>query len=234
MRETTAELYARTGSTRRDFEDYSPGGLTPRAQRRARARKAGLASGRKRRQLARGRRHPHRRTRQDALRLHYPHRQIRRERFEELYWQVRPNGNTRGLETAHRHYVGLFRRYRVSGQHYATTNRERMRALAHAGRPRCRRQVQYLNRLMGQMGLAHVGWKHNQRDTPGHRDHLVVEINSPLRAHKNCTPPTGAGTGPLRGPAVPAFPVIPATENADKPNDKSPRRGRDPCLSRTI
>jgi hypothetical protein len=74
---------------------------------------------------------------------------------------------------------------------------------------------------MGQMGLAHVLWKRRQRDTPGHRDHLVVEIDSPLRAHKNCTPSSGQQELAPSGPAAPAFPVvIPASDRAD--NGRSP------------
>lgn len=203
--------------------DYGPGGLTTRAKRRNWARKngqrGGLASGRRRRQLARGRRPARRRTRQEAICLTYQHRQLNREQFAAVYRRVRPTGNLRGLETAWQHYQGLFTRYRCDGQHYRTTNGQRQLALTARGRARCRRQVQRLNRLMAEMGLAAVSHYRDQRDTPGHRDCLVVEIRTPL---KNVTPsPKGGEPEPsLRSGGSGS---LPQTVEKDPPgNDLSP------------
>lgn len=182
-------------SAARDFKgDYSPGGLAPRAARRARARRAGILSGRARRRLAHGRRVPHRRTRDQALALTYRQRQVTRREFERLYRRARPTGNEGGLETGYQHYLAVFCRYRRDGQHYRTTNQQRAAALTTRGRPRCRRQVQRLNRLLADMGLAVVSHYRDQGATPGHRDCLVVELRTPRS--KNVTPPAGAGALP--------------------------------------
>lgn len=178
-------------SAARDFKgDYSPGGLAGASKRRTLARRAGIASGVKRRQLSTVQRQPRCRSRQQALRLAYSHRQVTREQFEALYRRARPNGNEGGLETAWLYYASLFKRYRVGGQHYRTTNGQRGAALASDQRTRCRRTVQRLNRLMGEMGLATVSHRKDQRATPGHKDCLIVEISSP--SAKKCHPPSGS------------------------------------------
>lgn len=187
--------------------DYAPGGRTRTAQFRYLGQRGGLKSGKRRRQLAKGRRQPHRRTRQQALSLAYRHRQLTRGQFARIYDQARPlrsdrpqaiASHERGCETAYRYYLSLFTRYRVDGNHYRTTNGQRGAALSRAGRPRCRRQLQRLARLMDEMGLAAVSHFKDKRNTPGHRDCLVVEIRSakPL----GCHPPAKAGAPtPLEG-----------------------------------
>lgn len=203
----------------RDFKgDYAPAGLTTRSKRRATGRRGGLASGRKRRQLARGRRVPHARSREQALALSYRHRQLTETQFRTLYFRVRPTGYEAGYRTALEHYRSLFRCYRHAGQHYKTTNQQRGAALSSCGRPRCRRQIQRLNRLMEQMGLAHVIHFKDQRATPGHKDCLVVEIRS--GSLKNVTPPTGAGTGTES--LVPAVPENLKSEPGDEPTSSIP------------
>jgi hypothetical protein len=65
--------------------------------------------------------------------------------------------------------------------------------------------------------------KRVQRATPGQKDHLVVEINFPLRAHKNVTQSFGQQELAPTGLAAPALSVVPATQRPDQPNDKAPR-----------
>lgn len=179
---------------------YSPGGLSGRSRRREIARRAGVASGARRRALSTAGPRERSRDRQQALRLRYRHRQITRAEFERRYFTVRPGGYAAGLETAWQHYVALFKRYRFDGQHFQTTNAQRSAALAGVGRARGRRQVQRLNRLMGAMGLATVLHFHDQGATPGHKDRLIVEIaTAPVQ---KCHPPYGS-----RSPAPPLAPA---------------------------
>lgn len=200
-------------SAARDFNgDYSPGGLSGRALRRARARRAGIASGAARRKLSRGKREPRMRSRDHALALAYTHRQLDRKRFDELFereWPRPVHGPAasaweRGRETLWQHYIGIFRLYRARGQHSRTTNAQRGAALAGRGRPRCRRQVQRLHRRLEQMGVALLGHYKDQGPVPGHRDCLVLEIRTPCFQH--VTPPAGAGASSFAGgaPALPA------------------------------
>lgn len=192
-------------SSARDFSgDYAPGGLTTRGKWRAAGRRGGLASGIKRRQLAKGRRVPHARDRQAALALAYTVRQVSRREFERLYAamcasQGLPN-DRRGLNTAYELYSVEIRAYRAQGQDFETTNRQRELALSSRGRPRCRRTVQLTRKRLEAMGLIryhHIrrgGWRAGQKDTL--RVQLLVLERS--RRGANCTPPSGAPT-PLRG-----------------------------------
>lgn len=183
-----------------------------RARRRAHARRngrlGGLASGKRRRELARGRRHARRRTRQTALALAYKQRQLSRQQFGKLYFKVRPSGKERGLETAWKAYEALFTVYRCEGQHYRTTNGQRGAALAGRGRARCRRTVQRSHRLLEEMGLAVVSHYKDQRDRPGHKDCLVVEIRSPVLSRRSkCHPaPSGQQKAALRAELSAAVP----------------------------
>lgn len=207
---------------------YSPGGLSGKAKRREAARRAGIASGRRRRQLARGHRIPRHQSRGRALALSYGHRQVTRAEFERRYRQTRPNGRANGLETAWQHYSAVFRCYRGCGQHYRTTNAQRAAALGARGRERCRRQVQRLNDLLEAMGLAVVSPYRNQGAAPGHKDYLVVEIRTPPSL--NVTPPTPTGqgertipTGYVRSlPATNRNDLIPPPPAADDVGPASP------------
>lgn len=186
--------------TRSEFDgDYAPGGTTSAIKRkqlaRRNGRKGGLASGIKRRQMAKGRRAPRARSKEQAIALAYPHRQQRRQRVYELYEQVwpcpeRPSAAVsweKGRATLWEHYAGTFKLYRACGQHARTTNAQRALALEARRKPRCRRQIQRLNRKLDAMGLAVVSHFKDQRDRPGHKDCLVVEIRTPRISH--VTPP---------------------------------------------
>ena len=188
------------------FRDgYSPGGgISKKARARLAGRRGGLASGVTRRQLARGRRVPHSRTRGQALALAYRQRQLRRSEVFRLYERhfPRPERPTaasaweRGRQTLYEHYVLTFRLYRAAGQHARTTNGQRGAALSSRGRPRCRRTIQRLNRKLETLGLAVVSHYRDQRDRPGHKDCLVVEVRFPDLA---CHPaPTGQHQPGLR------------------------------------
>ena len=185
---------------------YMPGGRTRRAQFRYLGRRGGLASGRSRRRTATGRRQPRYRSRQHALAATYKRRQLTRGQFARLYQEARPlrsdrpqaiASHERGLETAYGYYLSLFTRYRVDGNHYRTTNAQRGAALARTGRPRCRRQLQRLARLMAELGLAHVSHVRNEGAKAGARDCLEVEL---LSSDAWMSPPRKAGAPtPLRG-----------------------------------
>lgn len=190
------------------YADYSPGGLTATAKRkrwaRINGRKGGIASGRRRRQLAPGCRAPRHRTRDAALALVFPHRQPTRREFAAAYETAFPRPErpsaalqwARGRETCWVELVCLWRLYRAAGQSARTTNGQRGLALASQGRPRCRRAIQYTHRRLEALGYVKVHWYRNQRDKPGHKDHLVVEIRT--RTISLCTPP-------LRGSRNPPF-----------------------------
>lgn len=189
----TEELCYPTCRCRRCLELLHERAMKKVRQRRFKdyCRAGGKASGRKRRQLAKGKRPPRTRDREQALNLAYRRRQFARWQFNILYRRTYPTGYTNGCETLWQHYEGNFKLYRVLGQHFRTTNAQRAAYLANKHRPRCRRTVQRLNRRLGEMGLAKVSWYKDQRATPGHKDCLVVEICSPRI--KNVTPPSGAG-----------------------------------------
>ena len=183
---------------------YAPGGVTTQMRRREAARLAGRASGRARRARSPMKR---RMGRQAALALKYRHRQLDRKGFYALYEQHRPRPLEApliaverwemGRNIAWRYYRSLFRRFRFEGQHFRTTNGQRAAALANEDRPRCRRTVQRLNRLLEEMGVAKISWHKNQGNTPGHKDCLVVEIRTLCKSAQTCvTPPTGAPSIP--------------------------------------
>ena len=219
--------------------DYAPGGLTTQAKQRALARrngrKGGLASGVKRRQLARGRRLPRRRTRHEALSLAYRHRQLTQAelyRRYELEWP-RPERPTaavaweKGRETLWEHYRSVFTGFRAQGQHYRTTNGQRGAALALRGRPRSRRTVQRLNRKLDLLGVAHVGHYKDQGARPGHKDCLVVEIRTPSKLH--VTPLLRSSGNPPEGREVPTATAtsttsVPPTSSAMPPDGGDQRQ----------
>lgn len=209
-------------SSASDFAgDYAPGGLTKRSRACRAGRRGGLASGIKRRQLARGRRGPRCRTRAQALALSYRHRQLTREAFERRYETLwpRPERPTaavaweKGRDTLWCHYAATFRLYRTCGQHTRTTNGQRGAALHSQGRPRSRRTIQRLHRKLEALELATFAHYRDQRDRPGHKDCLVLEIRTPTILH--VTPPLrGRGNRPS-GSEVP--PAAPERQTEDRP-----------------
>lgn len=170
--------------------------LTKRKRRQC--RKAGVASGRRRRALARGRRTLQGR----ELPLTWSVRQVTRSEFERLYRRMcareRLPVDTRGLNTAYELYRIEIAAYHAQGQDFETTNGQRQAALLGRGRPRCRRTVQLTRKRLVAMRLiayCHIrrgGWREGQRDT--------LRVHVLFRARANCTPPTGTEQAPLRGP----------------------------------
>lgn len=202
-----------------DFRgDYAPGGLTTKGKWRAAGRRGGLASGKKRRQLARGRRSPNARRRPQALSLGKRIKQLSAEQFERLYADMCSREalpfDRRGLNTAYELYRVEMAAYRGQGQLFETTNAQRSRALETRGRRRERRSVQYTRKRLELMGL--VSYEHLRRGfvcegrwRPGpRRDSLRVELIAP-RFGANCTPRTRANCTPLTGSGTPCKGVVP-------------------------
>lgn len=171
--------------------DYSPGGKNQRAARRSIARRngrrGGLASGVKRRQLAKGKRIPRSREQAQALALRYPHRQLSRSRFYATYkhafpcttdWGAGVSSWERGRETCWLLYSQVFTRYRVQGQHFRTSKPQRALALKNAGRARADKTVQRHFRRLEAMGLLKALHYKRGGARAGMRDHLVVEIRT--------------------------------------------------------
>lgn len=212
-------------SSAADFKGgYSPGGRTKRARARDNGRRGGYASGVQRRQLAKGKRPaPRVRARDEALCLAYEHRQLTRERFDRLYERhfPRPDRGTaevgweKGRDTLWEHYRGLFTLYRACGQHTRTTNGQRGAALASRDRPRCRRTIQRLNRRLAELGLAVLSHFKDQRNRPGRKDCLVVEIRTPSILH--VTPPLRGRENRPKGTEVLSLPA-PQTASAPPPS----------------
>lgn len=168
--------------------------LTERKRRQC--RKAGRASGRVRRQLARGRR-----TIDGVeLELKWDVRQVTRDEFTRLYEAMCAREGVpcdpRGENTAYTLYAVEMAAYRAQGQDFETTNGQRSAALSSRGRPRARRTVQRTRARLAAMGL--VRYHHLRRSgparVPGQLDTLRVHLLPRRRGWcvANDTPPSGA------------------------------------------
>jgi hypothetical protein len=143
-----------------------------RRLRQQRARAAGLASGRKRREL--GDRAVTRRARQRELALNFRVKLIDRAEFDRLDFARRLRAgiepNERGTETLWQEYLSCARAYRAQGQGFFTTNGQRAEALRKAGRPRCERTVRRAHAALSEMGLLRRfhdrrgGWRAGRKD----------------------------------------------------------------------
>jgi hypothetical protein len=171
---------------------------SPERARQQLARKAGLASGRKRRQLANPQR---RRMRQRELALKFPVRIVDREEFERRDFERRLraglNPNERGTETLWQEYQSCVRAFRAQGQGFLTTNGQRAEALCKHGRPRCGRTVQRAHGALREMGLLRRFHDRRGGSRVGNRDRLRIQF-----APSFVTPPSAATTAPRRGLAV--------------------------------
>lgn len=157
-------------------------------RKREQCRRAGRASGRRRRQLARTRR-GNARPGQLTASLSYEPRQPTRQEFDRRYEALWPAPESpqglaqwlRGRDTAWVHLVGLYRLVLARGQHADTTKPRRAVALASRGRSRSLRTVRRLNLKLEELGyvaLLHV------RTPQGQRDYLRVE----WRLHRRIRP----------------------------------------------
>ena len=172
-------------------------------RKREQCRRAGKASGRVRKRLAKRRRT----LRGHELPLVWRVRQITRTDFERAYRRMCAKEglvyDTRGLHTAYELYRIEWAAYRAQGQDFQTTNGQRSRALALRGRARCRRTVQRTRRRLQAMGLlayTHIrrgGWR------PGQKDSLRVHVIPRVCTEANVTPLTGAEGDGLR-PSTPS------------------------------
>lgn len=207
--------------------DYSPGGAIGKtlerqhaARRRRSARKAGLASGRRRRQLAWRRRGQ---AGQPGLELNYPLRQPGRSDFERRYEALWPRPETpqgaaqweRGRETVWEHLMACWRLVAARGQHCRTVKPQRAQALAKRDRPRCPRTIRRLNIKVEQLGYAVFS---HWRAPAGRKDCLVVE----WRLHRDLcsfdvTPPSGTENPALRAGGSPPFQRLTQPENDSSP-----------------
>lgn len=179
--------------------DYCPGGRNETAERRAKARRAGYASGVARRRRSTVRRPPRARTGQQAIALAYKVRQVGVREFTDRYREMCEDRgiayDVRGLNTALELYRCHLRHHRACGrQDFETTNDQISRALANNGRPRCRRTVQRQRKRLEWMGLIayHHVRRSGHRRIPGQLDSLRVRALCPAR-RANVTPPSGAG-----------------------------------------
>lgn len=226
-------------SSARDFAgDYSPGGLTERAARRARARHAGRRSGISRRRWARVRR-GYQPGQLDA-RLEWKIRHVDRAEFDARYAQqisTRPSRPSaavqweRRREAVWQHCVSSEALVRARGQHIGTTRERRAIGLKQRGIDgrskgdmKCVRTIYTYNQLLCAMGIA--GFQH-VRAPRGHRDYLRVE----WRMHRRlgislCRQPGGTGdSAKQRVPRRTSTPSIPPPAAADPdPPDKPAER----------
>ena len=194
-------------------------------ERRARARRAGLASGR----VRRARIDPcaqRRRRREHLQRAHV--RLVDREEFERRDYARRLAAglepNARGTETLWQLYRADARALQAKGQGFLTTNGQRARALEHAGRPRCARTVQRAHQALHQMGLLRTFHDRRGLMRPGRRDRLRVQF-----APSYVAPPSAAPTAPQRGLAVGAGTASiarPAGAESDQAGSAPPGGGR--------
>lgn len=169
---------------------------SPKRLRSQRARKAGLASGRKRRDLA----DPHRRrVRQRELALNFRVKLVDREDFERRDFARRVlvglNPNERGTETLWQEYCSCARAYKAQGQGFLTTNGQRAEALRKAGRPRCGRTVRRAHAALAQMGLLRRFHDRRGGSRPGNRDRLRVQFAPSF------VPPPSAATATTASPS---------------------------------
>lgn len=163
------------------------------AFRRAAARRAGRASGVKRRQLARARRRPG--PGQQALR--FEHRKLSRREFDDRYEKLwpRPERPTaavswaKGRETLWEHQKAVYALVCVRGQHCGTTKGQRAKGLSSRGLARHPRTVRRLNLKLEAMGVAAL--LHRRKPHP-QKDCLAVEWRMTRRLPiLRVTPPPG-------------------------------------------
>lgn len=196
-----------------------------RAQRSHQARVAGKASARARRARSvypNRRKAPHSRSRQRALALAYPVRQLTRTQFDRLYEQTFDYVNDRGRATTYELYRAHLAAYRARSQNFRTTNAQQARALGNRGRPRCSRTVQRQRARLVEMGLVQYTRVRRQAALPQDRDVcLSVCLLIPGVARTYVTPPSGAGTAPLRVAVLPASQSsAPPYGGRDRPPDE--------------
>jgi hypothetical protein len=194
------------------------GAPTSAYKRRQAARKAGLASGVKRRQRSTCKRRPRARTGQEALALAYKQRGISRRDFDRFYelqhpfpveapdvagWQW-----LRGRESAWKIVQALERWWRANGQHFAFTNAQLLVTAGRLGLTLSIRQLQRIRGLLAAYGVA----AHVRRGgaEPGNRDFLRFERR--WAGQKSCKcmsvmPPSGAGASPFGASLAPALPA---------------------------
>jgi hypothetical protein len=164
-------------------------------RRRARARKAGLASGARRRQMCDPQK---RRVKQRELALNFRVRLVARQEFERRDMQRRIdlglNPSERGTETLWQEYMSCARAYKAKGQGFVTTNGQRAEALKKAGRPRCERTVRRAHRALAEMGLLRRYHDRRGGAAAGNRDRLRVQFTPifvPLPSAAKALSPTG-------------------------------------------
>lgn len=178
------------------------GYVSPKRQRRDRARKAGLASGRKRRQFAQPQK---RRVRQRELALKFPVKLIDRAEFDRRDFARRLaaglNPNERGTETLWQEYLSCARAYKAQGQGFLTTNGQRSAALHKAGRPRCARTIRRAHAALTEMGLLRRFHDRRGGARAGNRDRLRVQF-----APSFVPPPSAAPTTTASQSCVGAHP----------------------------
>ncbi|HWY91088.1 MAG TPA: hypothetical protein VNY31_10490 [Solirubrobacteraceae bacterium] len=186
-----------------DSEAALRGYVSPRRLRQHRARQAGLASGRKRRACARGRRVGHGRDRQDGLALAYRIQQVPREEFERRFCKLRARQgirvSERGLETRWVEYRSCMATYRAKGQDFKTTNGQRAEGLRARGRARCPRTVRRAHADLAGMGLLRRAHVRRGGARVGQRDCLRVRLMPSF-----VPPPSAAGAGAYRPLTAPA------------------------------
>lgn len=218
-------------SSAADFTaDYSPGGLSERAARRARARHAGRRSGIVRRRWARVRR-GYLPGQLDAP-LTWKIRHVDRDEFHRRYELASPRPERpsaavqweRKREAVWEHCVSSERLVRARGQHVGTTRGRRARALELRGHPRCDRTIYTYNQLLEAMGIA--GFQHVKAPR-GRKDYLRVEWRMSRRLPISpCRQPCGTGNTtsfagvPRRSTASIPPPTAADPDPPDKPAER--------------
>lgn len=215
-----------------DFKaDYSPGGLSEGAARRARARHAGRRSGIVRRRWARVRR-GYLPGQLDAQ-LEWKIRHVDRDEFDRRYEEFisarpeRPSAVVqweRKREAVWEHCASSERLVRARGQHIGTTRGRRARALELRGHARCDRTIYTYNKALEAMGIA--GFQHVKAPR-GRKDYLRVEWRMSRRLPISpCRQPGGTGnTTSFAGVPRRSTASIPPTASADDtPPDKPAER----------
>lgn len=169
------------------------GYTSKRELKRRRARLAGLASGRKRRQLARPR---NRRVRQRELMLHTPIAQAPfsefAERFERMQEAKGIRVSERGLRTVWAVYCARFSAYRVKNQGFCTTNAQGARALCKRGRPRCARTIRRAHKQLAEMGYLHAHHDRRGGARAGNKDRLRINFMPSFVPPPSAAAATGA------------------------------------------